>query len=94
MLAIDSGVDIPYIAYRDISGEPIEPVISYRVGVKWINLQLDWKSYLEHRRMMQLGFGSWISSISDSRSYAYLAWDDPVPFFIHAARLIKRSIRN
>ena len=92
MLSIDSGVDIPYIAYRDISGEPIEPAISYRVGVKWIDLQLDWKSYLEHRRRKHLGFWSWISSISNSRSYAYLAWDDPVPFLIHASRLIKRLI--
>jgi predicted ATP-grasp superfamily ATP-dependent carboligase len=79
-LAVDCGVDLPYIAYQDALGEPVQPVEAFKSGVKWINLGYDVKSFLEYRRRKRLGLFAWLRSIKDARSYAYFAWDDPMPF--------------
>ena len=78
-LPIDSGVDLPYIAYRDALRKPVQPVSSYRQGVKWVNLAGDFIAFLEHQRRGQLRLREWLSSLRDVRSYAYFAWDDPMP---------------
>ena len=79
-LAVDSGVDIPFIAYKDSLGQSVNPVDSYMVGVRWINLGADFKSFRVYRRRKQLGFWPWLRSIKGARSYAFFAWDDPAPF--------------
>lgn len=94
-LAVDSGVDIPYIAYQDSLGEPIEPVFAYREGVKWIDLGMDFLSALEHRRHGGLSIWSWLRSIWNCRSYAHFAWGDPLPalhsFSDRAAKFLARK---
>lgn len=42
-LAIDAGVDFPYLLYRITMGEPLEPLVDYKVGVKtrWLLGDLD-----------------------------------------------------
>ena len=62
-LAVDSGVDLPYIAYQDALGHELEPVESYRLGVRWINLGADFKSYRVYNQRKQLGFWSWLMSV-------------------------------
>ena len=80
-LAVDCGVDVPYIAYQDALGNPPARVDSYKVGVKWLNLGYDVKSFREYHRRKRLGVLPWLRSIKDARSYAYFAWDDLMPFF-------------
>ena len=92
-LAVDLGIDIPYIAYRDISGEPVEPVDSYKLGVKWLNLGLDVMAFLHYHRTKQLGFWSWVRSVAEARSYAYFAWDDPGPFIFRLLELMRYARR-
>lgn len=88
-LAVDSGVDLPFIAYEDALGRSVEPVNSYKVGVRWINLASDISSFREYRRRKQIGLWSWLRSVKDARSYAYFAWDDPAPFLLDKFRLAK-----
>ena len=93
-LPINAGVDIPYIAYQDCLGEPVEPVSTYNEGVKWVDLGMDVMAALEHRRQGRLSIWSWLRSIWDCRSYAYFAWDDPVPFLRHASGLLSAALRH
>jgi predicted ATP-grasp superfamily ATP-dependent carboligase len=43
-LAIDAGVDFPWMLYRMACGEPVEPVRKYRAGLRlrWLLGDLDW----------------------------------------------------
>ena len=91
-IAVDSGVDIPYIAYQDIRGEPVEEVKFFRSGVKWIHLGFDIKSFLQYRGKKRLSFFSWLNSIKGVRSHAYFAWDDPVPFLLVTLALAKEAV--
>ena len=93
-LPVDAGVDFPYIVYQDGLGEPVEPASAYSEGVKWIDFGMDVMAALEHRRQGRLSIWSWLQSIWDCRSYAYFAWDDPVPFLRHAAGLGRAALRH
>ena len=93
-LAIDSGVDLPYIAYRDMLHQSVQPVLTYRQGVKWINLTSDIRAFLEYRRRGQLGLGGWLASLAGVRSHAYFACDDPLPAVSMAGKAIKGKLAN
>ena len=77
--AVASGVDIPYIAYQDSRGEQAEKAFTFREGVKWINLEKDFRSFLEHRRAGDLSLRGWLTSLRGPRCFAFFTWDDPLP---------------
>ena len=78
--SINSGMDIPYIAYLDACGMNPEPLIHFKEGIKWINEPEDYNSlrdYLKHKR---IGLRDIINSYRGKRTYALKAIDDPLPF--------------
>ncbi len=85
-LAVDAGVDLPYIAYCDLVGESVAPVDTYESGVTWIDLTADLAALPYYRRIQGLTLWAWARSAREARSHAYLAADDPLPFFDHAGR--------
>lgn len=90
-LAIDSGVDLPFVAYSDLIGGGggngrEQPA---REGVRWIDLGLDTLSGREHRRRGDLRLSSWVRDVLRARSFAYLAGDDLRPGIARAAELLR-----
>ena len=85
-----SGINLPYIWYRDVLGLPIEPQGAYEVGIKWIHEERDLKTvqlyFLPEGR---LTYWSWLQSYRGKRTYAYAAWDDPKPFLTSMGRVLK-----
>ncbi len=79
-LAVCSGVDIPYIAYQDARGEPVEAISSYHEGVKWISFERDVKAFLEYRDRGMLDVATWVRSWRGEKCFAIFARDDPLPF--------------
>lgn len=93
-MAVDCGVDLPTIAYKDALREPVDPVDSYKLGVKWTDLGQDFGSFLHYYRTKQLGFWSWLRSVKDTQSHAYFAWDDPLPIVYRGLQLIGSVFHN
>jgi D-aspartate ligase len=93
-LAVDSGVDLPYIAYQDILRQSGEKVYTYREGVKWGDFLSDARAFLEYHRRGQLSWGNWLMSLFAARSHAFFAWDDPSPFFANVIHAISRMNRR
>lgn len=90
-LAIDSGVDLPFLAYSDLIGGAgsngrEQPA---REGVRWIDLGLDTLSGREHRRRGDLRLSSWVRDVLRARSFAYLAADDLRPGIARVAELLR-----
>jgi D-aspartate ligase len=79
-LAVCSGVDIPYLAYRDARGEPVEKIPSFHEGVKWISFERDVKAFLELREAGRLDLAGWMKSWRGEKCFATFAMDDPLPF--------------
>lgn len=75
-LGIRCGVDLPYIAYRDMLGLPVEPQLTYREGVIWIDWQRDIRAAVEYRRRGQLSWGEWLQSLRGEKMSAIYSADD------------------
>ena len=88
-LAVAAGVDIPYIAYRDIIGDAILPTREYKTGVTWVNLIQDLAAFsLYYRRIEASSWWRWICMSLTAQSHAFFAWDDPVPVLGHLAQAL------
>jgi D-aspartate ligase len=77
----DCGVNLPYLAYRDLTGQSLEGVES-RPAVKrkrWVYITKDIETFRELRATRRLGLLSWLASVASCRSFAYVSWSDPKP---------------
>ncbi len=77
-LAMASGVDLPLIAYRDLTGERVEPVRMNGRRRKWALVLMPNERPLVPRPPFV---------------EPTLAWDDPKPALVHAARVMLRAVR-
>lgn len=94
-LAVDSGVDIPYIHYLDVIGEDAPATPPFREGVKYVHLSWDVQSLLSQRKKGTLPFHRWLLSLAGVRSFALLSLSDPAPSLVllgRASRLGARKI--
>jgi len=94
-LAVDSGIDLPFAVYADLTGTADigaapKPV---RQGVRWIDFGADIFSGREHIRRGGLGFFSWLLDLLRARSFAYFAIDDLMPALVRTTE-IARSLFN
>lgn len=81
-LTVAAGLDLPYIAYRDVIGEPLDAVGVYKTGISWVNFINDTAAFFSHYRK-QMSWLRWLSSIAKVSSHAYFSWKDPLPLLEH-----------
>jgi len=97
-LAIQAGVDFPYLLYRLALGQPVEPIHDYREGVvgRWL-LQGDLLHYLTNPNRRQMEPSFWKFRGPDWH-YDICSWDDPLPTVVKilslALLLSDREIRS
>lgn len=90
-LAIDAGIDFPWIAYQYLTDSTYEnaPVNLFRSGVKCVNEEWDLQAYLVLRKSGSLNLWKWLRSLRGAKT-AIGAWDDPLPLLAGIWRLLKR----
>jgi D-aspartate ligase len=76
-----SGVNLPALAYADLTGEPSAAAPGdYRTDVRWLSFGNDVRAYLrEYRKDKTLGLRGWLASLRGPVIYDIFAWDDPLP---------------
>lgn len=89
-LSTTCGIDIPYIAYRDALGLPVEPQHNYRDGVLWIDFQRDVRVFLIKRRRRLISLGAWLRSLRGKKDWAIYSPDDWKPALMATAELLER----
>ncbi|MFQ5910672.1 MAG: hypothetical protein ACE5IJ_08155 [Thermoplasmata archaeon] len=80
--AVVSGVDIPHITYQDSIGQGVEEGLTFREGVRWIDLAKDLGSFRAYHRAGDIDLGLWLRSLRGERCFAFFAWDDPSPAWL------------
>ncbi len=91
-LAIDAGVDFPYLLYKSAIGEKLEKVDDYKVGIKnrWLLGDMDnlYLQLFKKQRGQSLSYlGKWqiiknfLNFFENGISYEINRWDDLRPFF-------------
>ena len=91
------GINLPYILYRDLLGQPVERQTDFKFeeGIKWIHEERDLKTvFLYFLPEGKLTVWSWLKSYRGKRTYAYAAWDDPKPFVNSCSRIVRAGARR
>jgi len=86
-LAIASGLDLPYIAFRDALGQS-SPVINMRHGIKWVRSLTDFRAGAQAIFSGNLGLWQYLTSLRGTTAFAVFSRRDPMPFIIEPILLI------
>lgn len=79
-LAETCGVNFPFLNYQDLLEQEAPHIPpSYRFGVKWVNIYMDFKSFLDYKKAGEITFLQWLDSLSGPKVYSDFALDDPIP---------------
>lgn len=89
-MAIDSGVDLPYILYQDLTDNPPPPTNQFTVGVKYLHFGWDLQAFIAQRQNKTLTTAQWLRSLVGVRSFALFSWRDSKPFVMYALTLLKQ----
>lgn len=76
--AVDCGVDVPMLSYRDALGLELQTISGYRTGIRCVLLHLDMRAFLHDHRVRGLTLSAWLRSVVGARSTVF-AWEDPRP---------------
>lgn len=79
-LAVRCGVDFPYLLYRDINGEEIKPVTSFRENVKFIHIYPDLNVVIKEILKGKMKLRDYLISLRGEKEFAVFSLDDPLPF--------------
>jgi glycosyltransferase involved in cell wall biosynthesis len=93
-LPIASGVNLPYIYYKDLCGEKVQKIDHFQEGVKLVDLELDIASFFKYRELKEITFLQWIRSFQGKLVEAYFAWDDLLPSLLVSLRFFRTLTRK
>lgn len=78
-LGAKCGVDVALTSYKDAIGEPVQPIMSYETGVKWLYWRRDVYAYKGYKQNGDISWFKWLKSLWGKKQYAIFAMDDPMP---------------
>jgi predicted ATP-grasp superfamily ATP-dependent carboligase len=94
-LAIASGIDFPYIMYRDLAGENQKFISNFKENVKLVNLELDLGSFYQYRKVKEIGLFEYIRSfIGGKLVHTYFSYDDLKPFLFAYLKFMKSLFKK
>jgi D-aspartate ligase len=86
-LGAASGVNLPLLAYRDLAGLPAVPAPRAKIGVRWLSLADDARTFVRSFAPAgELSLAGWLASLRGPKVYDVFAWDDVTPFVMNLAR--------
>lgn len=83
-LASACGMDFSLAFHSDLTGGEVEPIADFTEGIKWVNLELDLRSFQEYRLNGALTVRKWRESMVGPKVISDFAADDPWPFLVNA----------
>ncbi len=91
--AVECGVDVCEMTYRDALELPVEPVTDYRVGRYWVYPNVDLRACWELLRKGTLTPWTWLRSWAGASDPTF-TWDDPVPGAVNFIEDMRRFLRR
>ena len=86
-LATRCGVDLSYLLYKDMIGERVTPVTSFRNGVKWIHIYTDLWIATKEILKRNLKIGDYLRSLKGEKEFGVFSLGDPLPFLCETLML-------
>lgn len=92
-----AGLNMEYLAYRDVLGLPLPAVNRPQTGIKWIHIIKDFDAIFQQNGYLvkrKLNIRQWLSSFRGKKTYAMFAWDDILPFLFWTRYFFKPYLHN
>jgi predicted ATP-grasp superfamily ATP-dependent carboligase len=95
-VSVINGVNIPYIAYRNLVGENSKKIHQpdYKNPTKWINEWSDYESARFYMKRGDLNLLEWIKSIRGPKRFALWSVSDPLPFLYSLFCRVKGKLKK
>lgn len=88
---VDSGINLPLIAYHQTLGAGPPVLNGYRKGVHLIRVLADIQSFRDMRRHGTMTFGQWVRSLLHPQKFLYFRWNDPLPVFTRVIPFLRHQ---
>ena len=75
------GMNFPLTDYFEMTDQKPESTFIFTPDIKWVNIYMDFDSFLKYRKLKKLTLKQWIKSLKGKKIYSDFAWDDIKPFF-------------
>jgi D-aspartate ligase len=75
------GMNFPLMNYLELTGQKPAPVVDFKTGIKWVNIYMDFDSFLAYRKEKSLTLREWLKSLGGVKTWSDMAWDDILPGF-------------
>lgn len=97
--ALISGINLPYIAYQDLLGEPFELPSTYEEGLVWLMFLEDFfNSLLFFKRNgyteYAINLTEWFKTTQGKKVFAIESWTDPLPGVVHAVKYFGKFLNH
>jgi len=101
-LADKCGMNFPLIDYLESTQQNPQLILDFKISIKWVNLFLDFGSFLNYRRTGEVSFKQWITSLKGKKIFSVFAWDDMLPVCYDLCKkliekikiLLKKNVTN
>jgi predicted ATP-grasp superfamily ATP-dependent carboligase len=96
----DAGVNLPYLAYQDLIGQPIKDqpaeqnsaLPQQRNGTTWLGYHNYSSWFRETRSNRPISRPAFISNVARAKSYGWWNWADPMPFLASGLFAARRNV--
>lgn len=93
-LSARCGVNLPYIAYMDIIGRPVERKLEFRSGIIWVDWQRDIRAFIEYRNSGEITLRKWLKSLKGEKMVAIFSCSDWKPGLFLSLNLLIRLLKR
>lgn len=73
------GMNFPLTDYLEVTQQNPQPNFCFQTDIKWINLYLDFCSFLDYKKEGEISVKEWISSLQGKKIFSRFVLDDPLP---------------
>ena len=79
ILAERCGMNFPLIDYLETTGQRPRAILDFREGIKWVNIYMDFDSFLSYRKRREISTVEWLNSLRGMKVFSDFAEDDIKP---------------
>ncbi len=80
-LADKCGINFPLINYLDLTEQHPLPQNDFQTEIKWVNIWMDFDSFIEYKKEKSLTFKEWLQSLKGEKVFSDFSADDIIPGF-------------
>lgn len=87
-LAMRAGVNFPYMLYKDMMGDGIAPVKSFKEGITWMHIYTDLGVMIKEVPRGNMRIRDYFASLNNgAKEFAVFSISDPLPFIMETVML-------